>query len=89
MAEVPNADWTAERMGLQAAPFLAEWQRLNQPVIHIFTHIDLRMEIAVARLPATAPAPEGMRWVSLEKLGDEPLPTLFRKVIEAGLRALR
>lgn len=89
MAEVPNVDWSAEPMGLQAAPFPAEWQRLKQPVIHIFTHIELRMEIAVARLPATAPAPEGMRWVSLERLGDEPLPTLFRKVIEAGLRALR
>ena len=88
MAEVPNVDWSAGAGSLGAAPLQAEWRRLNQPVIQVFTHIDLRMEIAVARLPATAPAPEGMRWVSLERLGDEPLPTLFRKVIEAGLRAL-
>jgi hypothetical protein len=29
-----------------------------------------------------------MRWVALGQLDSEPLPTLFRKVIEAGLRAL-
>jgi len=89
MAEVPNVDWSAGAGSLGAAPFQAEWRRLNQPVVHVFTHIDLRMEIAVARLPATAPAPEGMRWVAATTLDAEPVPTLFRKVIEAGLRALR
>ncbi len=88
MAEVPNAEWSGAAAGLESAPLKAEWQRLNQPVIHIFTHIDLRMEIAVARLAATIPAPEGMRWVKVGNLDSEPVPTLFRKVIEAGLRAL-
>ncbi|MCU0819377.1 MAG: A/G-specific adenine glycosylase [Beijerinckiaceae bacterium] len=88
MAEVPNTAWSAGPSGLQAAPLAADWQRLNQPVIHIFTHIDLRMEIAVARLSAVTPALEGMRWVDVGKLDSEPVPTLFRKVIEAGLRAL-
>jgi A/G-specific adenine glycosylase len=86
MAEVPNAEWSAEAPGLGAAPMAADWQRLNQPVIHIFTHIDLTMDIAVARLPAAMPAPAGMRWVKADALAGEPLPTLFRKVIEAGMR---
>jgi A/G-specific adenine glycosylase len=88
MAEVPNAEWSANAATLQAAPIHTEWQRLNEPVIHIFTHIDLRMDIAVARLVATIPAPEGMRWVKVGDLDSEPVPTLFRKAIEAGLRAL-
>jgi hypothetical protein len=46
------------------------------------------MDIAVTRLDCLVPAPEGTRWVEVSKLGGEPLPTLFRKVIEAGLRAL-
>lgn len=87
MAEVPNTEWSANAATLQTVPIHAEWQRLNQPVIHIFTHIDLRMDIAVARLAATIPAPEGMRWVKVGDLDSEPVPTLFRKVIEAGLRA--
>lgn len=88
MAEVPNAEWSAAPASFQAAPLPVNWAQLNQPVIHVFTHIDLRMEIAVARLSRTTPAPEGMRWVARDKLDAEPVPTLFRKVIEAGLRAL-
>lgn len=89
MAEVPNAEWSRGSVGLEAQPFDANWARLNQPVIHIFTHIELRVEIAVARLDRVLPTPPGMRWVKLSKLEDEPLPTLFRKVIEAGLKVLQ
>jgi A/G-specific adenine glycosylase len=88
MSEVPNTPWTSEPGRLSSAPFSGAWQKLNQPVIHVFTHIDLRMDIAVTRLDCLVTAPEGTRWVEVSKLGGEPLPTLFRKVIEAGLRAL-
>jgi A/G-specific adenine glycosylase len=87
MAEVPNSEWSASGNASAQPPLAAEWQRLNAPVIHVFTHIELRAEIAVARI-ATAAAPDGLRWVTLAELDGEPLPTLFRKVIEAGLRAL-
>ncbi|MBN8532911.1 MAG: A/G-specific adenine glycosylase [Rhizobiales bacterium] len=88
MAEVPNSHWAAQAGGLEAQPLSAEWRRLNQPVIHIFTHIELSMEIAVTRIAGPIPPPDGMRWVEVAKLNAEPLPTLFRKVIEVGLRAL-
>jgi replicative DNA helicase len=39
-------------------------------------------------VPALTDAPEGSRFTPLAALGDEPLPTLMRKVIEAGLGAL-
>lgn len=88
MAQVPNTAWAEHAGGLEAQPLNAEWRRLNQPVIHVFTHIELSMEIAVARLGSLVSPPEDMRWVEVTKLDREPLPTLFRKVIEAGLRAL-
>ncbi|MGL5445696.1 MAG: A/G-specific adenine glycosylase [Rhabdaerophilum sp.] len=88
MAEVPNSEWSRESDGFEAQPLQADWKRLNQPVIHIFTHIELRMDVAVARLDRAIPAPVGMRWVSPNRLDQEPLPTLFHKVIELGLRAL-
>lgn len=89
MAEVPNSDWSEHQGGLEAQPLAANWVRLNQPVIHIFTHIELRMEIAVTRLTSLVPPPKGMRWVEVATLDREPLPTLFRKVIEQGLQALK
>lgn len=89
MSEVPNTHWASEPGTPASAPFSGPWQKLNQPVIHVFTHIELRMEIAVRRFDGLVPAPDGMRWVEVSKLDGEPLPTLFRKVIEAGLRALK
>lgn len=89
MAEVPNTDWQSDDIGFEAAPVPASWLRLNHPVIHVFTHIELRVEVAVARLGRDVPTPDGMRWVALDGLDAEPLPTLFRKIIGAGLQALR
>lgn len=89
MSEVPNTPWESEPGALASAPLSGPWQKLNQPVIHVFTHIELRVEIAVRRLDGLVAAPDGMRWVAVSKLDGEPLPTLFRKVIEAGLRALK
>jgi A/G-specific adenine glycosylase len=88
MAEVPNSPWLAEPPMLECAPLVAQWQRLNAPIRHIFTHIELRVDLAVARLNVEVAPPPGLRWVPPESLGDEPLPTLFRKVIERGLAAL-
>lgn len=83
MAEVPNSGW-AETMPPERPPVAASWTRLNTPVVHVFTHFELRLTIARARLQRPQDAPPGMRWVALADLDKEPLPTLFRKVIEAA-----
>jgi A/G-specific adenine glycosylase len=88
MAEVPNSRWLAEPPSLASAPLAAHWQRLNAPIRHVFTHIELNVDLAVARLDAEVAPPAGLRWVSPEHLGEEALPTLFRKVVERGLVAL-
>lgn len=84
MAEVPNGGWAEGGAPPSHAPFAASWTPLAVPVIHVFTHFELRLAVHVARLASNPPAPAGMRWVSPADLDKEPLPTLFRKVIAAG-----
>jgi A/G-specific adenine glycosylase len=84
MAEIPNSGW-AEIAPQDNPPVDAAWTRLNTPVVHVFTHFELRLVVAVARLSGRPEAPEGLRWVAKADLANQPLPTLFRKVIEAGV----
>ncbi|MFY8115401.1 MAG: A/G-specific adenine glycosylase [Rhabdaerophilum sp.] len=82
MAEIPNSGW-AETAPPEQPPLPAIWTRRNAPVIHVFTHFELRLIVAEAQLSGETPPPPGLRWVAMADLGQEPLPTLFRKVIEA------
>ena len=91
MAEVPSTDWREDAWtveeALRSAPFAAEWRALPGGVAHVFTHFRLELAVMAARAPAEAEA-EGGYWCPVERLGEEPLPTLMRKVIEHGLRGL-
>lgn len=80
MAEVPNTGW-AETAPPDSPPVRAEWTRRNAPVIHVFTHFELRLIVAETRLADEPTPPAGLRWVAEADLPGEPLPTLFRKVI--------
>lgn len=84
MTEVPNSGWAEEEAPAATPPFQADWSSRNAPVIHVFTHFELRMKVTCARLAGFPAAPEGMRWVAPDALDGEPLPTLFRKIIEAA-----
>jgi len=91
MAEVPTTAWTVTHdpsLQLTAAPMPGPWLTANAPVRHVFTHFPLELTVLAAHVPAGTEPPEGMRFTPLDALGDEPLPTVMRKVIEAGLAAL-
>jgi A/G-specific adenine glycosylase len=90
MTEVPGTDWSAvfdladaQRMTGQLLPFVPAiaWRRLPGSVRHVFTHFPLELTVFVARTPNGASAPRGMRFVKLDRLGGEALPTLMRKVV--------
>jgi A/G-specific adenine glycosylase len=81
MAEVPGSDWTETAAPAATPPLAASWQRRNMGVTHVFTHFELRLAVEFAQLAGTIPPPPGMRWVSPAGLAEEPLPTLFRKVL--------
>jgi A/G-specific adenine glycosylase len=91
MTEVPTSHWLAgqdDKAALKQALVLkgiARWHRKAGVVTHVFTHFPLELAVYVARAPARARAPEGMRWVSISTLKDEALPNVMRKVIAHGL----
>ncbi len=66
-----------------------EWHRLPGVVSHVFTHFPLELIVYAARLPRSAQAPAGMRFVPLLALDGEALPSLMRKVVAHAAEAWR
>jgi A/G-specific adenine glycosylase len=96
MTEVPTTEWAqnfAEAGALEDAPRFAAtktrkpiaWRRVAGVVRHVFTHFPLELSVYTADIPARTAAPAGMRWVPLDQLAGEALPSLMRKVVAHGL----
>ena len=91
MMEVPSTEWRPERCGAgeakRQAPARTRWTALPGQVRHTFTHFHLELEVWAARLDdAGTVGREAGRWVALDTLGDEALPSVMRKVIEHALK---
>lgn len=85
MTEVPTTAWTARIDGgtdAGHAPFAAEWEACGV-ITHVFTHFELRLSVFRTRV-ASGREPEGW-WVPVEKLSDEALPTVMKKVITQAI----
>jgi A/G-specific adenine glycosylase len=91
MSEVPGSEWSADfdlEKARATAPKLGKplrWQRRAGMVNHVFTHFPLALTVFVARAARATAAPTGSRWVSIDKLGQEALPNVMRKVIAHAL----
>lgn len=89
MMEVPGTLWRPgeqdrEEDWLAEAPFSVRWHRLEGHVHHEFTHFRLQLAVFAARIPDFAPitpSADQTRWVALEALSREALPSLMRKVV--------
>ncbi|MBL4806648.1 MAG: A/G-specific adenine glycosylase [Rhodobacteraceae bacterium] len=75
MLALPSTDWTVEQPNA-APPIEAEWQNLPEIVRHVFTHFNLNLTVAVAKLPKNA-AP--MRGQFTPAPDPKTLPTVMRK----------
>ena len=82
MMEFPSTEWRPRRWRVEEAmpfaPVEAKWQRLPGLVRHGFTHFRLELAVLKARVNGSS-APKGT-WVAIDRLADEALPTLMRKV---------
>ncbi|WP_299563548.1 A/G-specific adenine glycosylase [Enterovirga sp.] len=88
MAEVPTSAWAPDYDSAAAmldAPLDARWRRLAGTVRHVFTHFPLELAVLSARVARGTPAPDGMRWTPREKLAQEPLPNVMKKVLALAL----
>jgi A/G-specific adenine glycosylase len=61
------------------------WRRVAGVVRHVFTHFPLELSVYTADVPARTPAPAGTRWVAVDALQGEALPSLMRKVVAHAL----
>ncbi|WP_420345205.1 A/G-specific adenine glycosylase [Pelagibius sp.] len=90
MMEVPSTPWRegawdAAAAGA-AAPLQADWRVLPGIVRHTFTHFHFEVTVWAARVDeAGAPEVAG-RWVGLDALDGEALPTVMRKIIAHGMK---
>ncbi len=80
MTETPTGDW-ASSLPEPEFPVAAEWQHMGQ-VVHVFTHFRLELDVWTAEVKGPAPG-EGW-WADPEELGQQALPTLFRRVLKVG-----
>jgi A/G-specific adenine glycosylase len=84
MTEVPTTVWTSARQNLNGhAPFEAKWKKLTGRVQHTFTHFHLELDVYAAQI-SRRPSVEG-RWVAVDDLAGEALPSVMRKVLAHAL----
>ncbi|MEN3974427.1 A/G-specific adenine glycosylase [Emcibacter sp. SYSU 3D8] len=84
MMEVPSSPWTEDPAadGWSHAPAQAEWTAVDEPVVHVFTHFRLELDVVRGEVSAGVVA-EGV-WVRLDRLADYALPTVMTKAIKAA-----
>ncbi|MBN8996685.1 MAG: A/G-specific adenine glycosylase [Rhizobiales bacterium] len=88
MSEVPGTEWRADydaRNAVFEAPFAADWRRLPETVVHVFTHFRLELNVYCAHVGRVDDAPGGGWWAAPLTLAGEALPSVMKKVIEAAL----
>jgi A/G-specific adenine glycosylase len=96
MTEVPTTEWSKDFDGskaLEDAPRFSPapggktipWRRVLGVVRHVFTHFPLELVVYMTDVPPHARAPAGTRWVALENIAGEALPSLMRKVVAHAL----
>ncbi len=87
MMEVPSTPWREapwpDKEAGGAAPLAAPWRALPGVVRHTFTHFHFEVTVWAARIEEPGDLPG--RWVALDALADEALPTVMRKIIDHGL----
>lgn len=77
MLGVPTSAWGDRPENHSAAPIKRNWEKSGE-IKHIFTHFELRLDVFTAEVDEVL----GESWIE-EFTG---LPTVFRKVVECGLR---
>jgi A/G-specific adenine glycosylase len=82
MTEFPSSEWSAAKSGF-VAPFAADWKRLRGTVEHTFTHFHLELAVWAARRKTPA---LGGRFVGLDELDGEALPSVMRKVAALAMK---
>jgi A/G-specific adenine glycosylase len=84
MRALPGSDWSEGEA--RALPFSGDWQWLDVPVRHVFTHFALDLHVASVRITGdpVVPGEEG-QWWPVDRLDEAGLPTLFVRAAKAAM----
>ncbi|MCG8356645.1 MAG: A/G-specific adenine glycosylase [Kiloniellales bacterium] len=91
MMELPSTDWREapwpEAEALVQTPVAADWRPLAGQVRHTFTHFHFEIEVWAGRSEDGDLSRAGAeaRWVRLDALGDEALPSVMHKIVKHAL----
>jgi A/G-specific adenine glycosylase len=90
MMEIPSSPWKEGRAlqlkeALKWAPLKGRWALLPGTVKHVFSHFTLELNVALA----TAPRKTLGKWVDLEALHEEALPSVMHKIIRHALKGIK
>ena len=80
MTEVPGSDWSEVQPDMQP-PFDAKWKKRPGIVEHTFTHFHLEVTVWVAEDVEIQHPDDSYRWVPLQDVAAEALPTIMRKIV--------
>ena len=90
MMEIPSTDWREavwpEAEALSQAPLPAAWRELPGVVRHTFTHFHFEVGVWAGTV-GPGEAVEAGIWCPLERLGDQALPSVMRKIVAHALKA--
>jgi len=88
MMEVPSSDWrdgpADPDAALSEAPLAADWHSLPGVVRHTFTHFHLELTVLAAKVDA--PPEAAGTWWPVDRLAEQALPTVMKKVVRHALR---
>jgi A/G-specific adenine glycosylase len=96
MMELPSTPWRetpwsagdARAKAPANLPNADGWTALPGVVRHTFTHLHLELTVWAGRVSKTATDGTDGRWVPLDRLADEALPSVMRKVVRHALERL-
>ena len=87
MMEVPSTEWRqqawTEEAAKKAAPVKVKWTLLPGTIRHTFTHFHLELSVLAGRTSSNSRL-DG-KWAPLDRLAEEALPTLMKKIVGHAL----
>lgn len=78
MMEFPSAGWSGKEQQTGEPPVKADWSPVDGLIRHTFTHFHLELE--VRRASVDRQDLDGGRWWPVERLSEQALPTVMKKV---------
>lgn len=90
MMEIPSTPWREEVWSKDEVmghlPYAANWTALPGIVKHTFTHFHFEIDVWAGQVGDAAETLADSKWVALEGLGEEALPSVMRKIVKHALK---